>query len=105
MNLSGPLSAITDQLADLIERVSRQETRVVVEHDGIPVAAIVSVSDLQHLHQLDRARAEREAALDAMRAPFRDVPSEEIERETDRILARVRAEMRAEREQEAAGSR
>ena len=41
------------------------------------------------------------AVIDRMRAAFADVPDEEIVAETDRILAGVREEMRAERERAA----
>jgi len=71
---------------------------LIVEKAGIPVAALVSTEDLKRLNQFDRERAERFALLDELRAPFRDVPTEEIEREVDRALNEVRAEARAERE-------
>jgi len=92
-------SEARQHFASLLNRVYRDRTRVVVEKSGIPVAALVSTEDLLRLDQLDRERAERFAILDAMRAPFRDVPPEEIEREVERALAEVRAEMRAERAQ------
>jgi hypothetical protein len=38
------------------------------------------------------------AVIDKIRAAFADVPDEEIEAETARIIAEVRSEMRAERE-------
>jgi hypothetical protein len=36
--------------------------------------------------RLDRGREERFAVIDEMREAFKDVPDDEIERETDRIL-------------------
>ncbi len=105
MNQSLPIAEVNEQLTSLIDQVSRTQIRVVVERDGTPVAAIVSPADLRRLDRLDRERAERTAAIEAMRAPFRDVPPGEIERETDRILARIRAEWQAEREQVAAVKR
>ncbi len=50
---------------------------------------------------MDDERSPSFAVIDEMRAAFRDVPAEEIEREAERALAEVRAEMRAEREQAA----
>jgi len=93
------ISDVRSQLNHLVNRVYRRETRVIVEKSGIPVAGIVSAEDLRRLKQLDAEIAERWRVLEAMRAPFRDVPSEEIEREADRALAEVREEMRAEGEQ------
>lgn len=95
------ISEVRGQLNVLVNRVYRKETRVLVEKSGIPVAGLVSAEDLRRLDQLDRERAERFGVIDEMRQVFAGVPEEEIERETDRALAQVRAEMRAEREQAA----
>ena len=89
------ISDVRGQLNTLVNRVFRKETRVVVEKSGIPVAALVSTDDLERLHRLDRERAERFAVIDEMRRAFKDVPAEEIERETDRILAAPRVEQAA----------
>jgi prevent-host-death family protein len=88
------ISTVRAELNTLVNRVYRHETRVVVEKSGIPVAAIVSTDDLERLDQLDRERAERFAVVDEVRAAFAGVPEEEIERETDRILAANRQEAR-----------
>lgn len=71
---------------------------MLVEKAGIPVAALVSTEDLKQLAHLDAQRAERRRVVAAMRESFRDVPAEEIERETAKAVAKVQAEMRAERE-------
>ena len=92
------ISTVRAELNNLVNQVYRHETRVVVEKSGIPVAALVSTDDLKRLDELGRERAARFAILDEFRAPFKDVPPEEIEREVELALAEVRAEMRAERE-------
>jgi prevent-host-death family protein len=76
------ISDVKARLSSLVNEVYRQETRVLVEKAGIPVAALVSVRDLQRLAQLDEERAERHRILESMREPFRGAPAEEIERET-----------------------
>jgi prevent-host-death family protein len=96
------ISAVRGQLNTLVNRVYRKETRVVVEKSGIPVAAIVSTEDLERLDRFDRERAERFKVIDEMRTAFAGVSDEELEREADRALAEVRAEMRAERQPAAA---
>ena len=98
------ISDVKNQLSSLVNEVYRKETRVLVEKAGIPVAALVSTQDLKQLTRLDAQRAERRRVVAAMREPFRDVPPEEIERETAKAVAEVRAEMRAEREAAAARS-
>jgi len=92
------ISDVKNQLSSLVNEVYRKETRVLVEKAGIPVAALVSTADLKQLARLDAQRAERRRVVAAMREPFRDVPPEEITRETAKAVAEVRAEMRAERE-------
>ena len=80
------ISTVRGQLNNLVNEVYRKETRVIVEKSGIPVAGIVSAEDLKRLDQLDQDRAARFAVIDDVRDAFADVPDEEIERETDRIL-------------------
>ena len=84
------ISALRAELKALVNRVSRKEARVVVEESGVPVAVLVSPDDFERLAEFDRQRAERFAVIDEVRAAFSDVPDEEIERETDRILTENR---------------
>jgi prevent-host-death family protein len=95
------ISDVKARLSNLVNEVYREKTRVLIEKAGIPVAALVSIEDLERLAQLDKERAERRRVLESMREPFRGVPAEEIERETEKAVAEVRAEMAAERERAA----
>ena len=88
------ISEVKQQLNRLVNQVYRRETRVIVEKSGIPVAGIVSIEDLRRLDRLDRERAERFKALEEFAAGFTDQSPEEIERETARAIAEVRAERR-----------
>lgn len=93
------ISDVKRGLGALVDRVSRRETRVLVEYDGAPVAALVSARDLERLERLDRERAEHVEALYEFAAGFADQTPEEIERETAKAIAEVRAERWGEREQ------
>lgn len=96
-----PVADVQAGLERLVDDVDRNETRIVIEKGGNAAAALVSADDLARLTRLDREREERErrfAVIDRMREAFRGVPLEEIERETARAVAEVRAEMAAERE-------
>lgn len=93
------ISAVKQGLNALVNRVHRRETRVLIEKSGIPVAAIVSVRDLQRLEQLDRKWAEGERVLREFAAGFADQTDEDIEREVAKAIAEVRAETWAEQEQ------
>ncbi len=88
------ISEVKQQFNRLVNRVYRHETRVMVEKSGISVAGIVSAEDLRRLDRLDRERAERFMVLEKFAEAFRDVPAEELERETARAIAEVRAEQR-----------
>ena len=89
------ISDVKNTLSRLVYEVYRKKTRVLVEKSGIPVAAIIAADDLERFAQLEREREERFAVIDRVRDAFKDVPAEEIEAETDRIIARNRAADRA----------
>jgi prevent-host-death family protein len=95
------ISEVKSTLSSLVNEVYRRETRVLIEKSGIPVAALISVDDLNRLTRLDQEDHEAWAVVEAMREPFRDVPPEEIEREVAKAVAEVRSEMRAKRDWDA----
>ena len=88
-------SDVRAQWSQLLNKVFRNQTRVVVEKSGIPVAAVISAEDLQRFTQMEEQREKRFKALDKMREAFKGVPSEEIDREVKRAISQVRAENRA----------
>ena len=85
---------VKDQLSRLVGDIDRQELRVLVEDAGVPLAAIISADDLDRFTQLEQERDERFAVIDRMREAFRDVPIQEIERETERSVAEARKRLR-----------
>ena len=95
-------SEVERRLSGVVDQVSREETRVLVAKNGVPVAAIISADDLNRFARLDQERAERFSVIDRVREAFKEVPPEEIEAETDRIIARNRAADRATAEDVAA---
>lgn len=97
-----PLSEANHTISVIFDEVRQDRARVLVEENGIPVAAIISAADLERFVHYERQRAERFKILDEIREAFKDVPDEEIERETDRIVAEIRAGTRAARETMAA---
>ena len=85
--------------SQLLNKVFRHETQVIVEKSGIPVAAIISAQDLARFKRLEAQRAERFKILDRIGAPFKD----EIPAESARLAAQAVAEAReAHRKQQAA---
>ena len=94
------ISDVKQGLNALVDRAYRSQTRVLVEKNGIPVAAIVSAHDLARLERLALDRAEKFKVLEEIGAAFKDVPFEELEQEIARAIAEVRAARRAERQAE-----
>jgi prevent-host-death family protein len=97
------ISALRNALSRVVYAVSNDENRVLIEKNGVPVAAIVSVSDLRRLVHYDRVNRDQEdddpfAVIDRIREAFKDMPAEEIEQETDYAIAEIRARDRAARE-------
>ena len=78
-------------LAHVVKQVSRSEARILVELQGVPVAAIISAAELRRFSAFDREQDEQFSVIDRVRTVFVGIPDDEIEAETDRILARIRA--------------
>jgi prevent-host-death family protein len=109
MDTTEPTTTITidtlgGELSELLAGVARKRARILVHDHGTPIAAIVSPADLQRLTNLDEQDRAAWQVLEAMRAPFRGVSAEELQREADRAVETSRAERAAEREH-AASSR
>jgi len=85
-------------LSELLNRVHDKELRLKVTKGNLPVAAIVSIDDLDRLNQMDAQREADFRIFDEIGAAFANVPPEEIEQGVARALAEVRAEMRRERD-------
>jgi prevent-host-death family protein len=85
------------QYSEILNRVYRDEEQVVIEKNGIPVAAIVPLSVVRDAEATTRRRAELRAAFEATRAEFQDIPPEEIEREIERAIAEVDEDRRLRR--------
>ncbi len=87
-------SQARQQWSQLLNRVFRRETRVLVEKSGIPVAAIVSADDLERLERLEERRRQHFAAIEAFGEPFKDESPEESERQAAKAVAAARAQRR-----------
>jgi prevent-host-death family protein len=80
--------------AEVVEAVTRERARIIVEQDGVPVAAVISADDLERYKRLDREAQERmKILLERARAPFQGKSDEEIIEEIAQVIEEVRAEM------------
>ena len=85
------ISEVKQQISSVVNRVYRQETRVLVEKSGIPVAAVVSTEDLARLQHLDREWEQTTQAIARLSQAFGDIPVPELEAKIDEIIADNRA--------------
>lgn len=84
------ISEAREKWNEILNKVFRKEDRVVIEKSGVPVGAFISAKDLEKLNNLDAQRMDAFSILEEMGAAFKDVPVEEIEKETAKALAEVR---------------
>ncbi len=89
-----PATDVPRHWAQLLDQLSDGDTRIIVEQDGSPIAAIVSKQDLESLKRSDELRIRALEAVQSMRTAFADVPDEELERQINKALAEVREENR-----------
>ena len=88
-------SDVRSNWSQLLNKVFKEQTRVIVEKSGIPIAAVISAEDLARLTRLEEERNERFKVIDRMRAAFKDIPDDEIERQVDKAVAQIRASKRS----------
>lgn len=87
-----------EQFDKVLDQISRENARVVVEKDGSPMAAIVTPRDLERLQRLE---AEADEALARMRAAFSDLSEEQIVEDVGRVIEEVRTERRGSNQAQA----
>ena len=85
------------KLSSILDRVFRRETRIRLYKGSTPVAAVVSIDDLERLETLDRERDAAFARMEKIGEAFADVSEDELEMRIHEAVAQVRAEMDAER--------
>ncbi len=90
-------SQARQEWSQILNRVFRKQTRVLVEKSGIPVAAIVSADDLERLDRLDAERRARFEAIEAIRAKNTHKDPDEVEQDIAEEIAAMRAERGAPR--------
>lgn len=85
-------SEVREHWSEVINLVSRDQMRVIVEKSGTPVAGLVSPEDLEWLKERDKRLAELRNVMDQMRDAFSDVSENEFNKEVERVLSEVRTE-------------
>jgi prevent-host-death family protein len=89
-----PASEARQKFGELLEKVYKRETRVIVEKGGIPVVALVSLADLERWTNRDQEREERFKVIDELRARNLDKAPDEVERDVAEEIDAIRSERR-----------
>lgn len=79
-------SDVRQRWSAVVNEVSREKTRVIVEKSGVPVAGVVSPQDMEWLEERDRRLSELRDAMDDIRTAFRDVPPHEFDRQVEKAV-------------------
>jgi len=82
------------QLSQVVNRVARGESRVVVEKSGLPVVAIISVDEYRRFRAQEESAEARRAALFEKLARFSDALADIPDNELDRTLAKATEDRR-----------
>ena len=100
-----------NRFGDMLRRAYRSQEHLIVERGGIPVVAIVPISDYEQFFMqvrsdeietveadISTASAQNQAGnrlmefLDEMHAQMPDVPEEQVQKDIEEAIAAVRAE-------------
>ena len=84
-------SDVRSNWSQLLNKVFRGETEVVVEKSGIPVAAVISAEDLDRLTKLENQRAQRFKVLDEIGQVFQDIPAKQLLSKVSEAINQVRS--------------
>ena len=87
--------ALRQNLGKILSQVQLRRDSVVITKDGKPVAALIDAQLFERIRQMQDRFDELSARI---AAAYADVPEEEGMAEINRVTAKVRAEMKAERQ-------
>lgn len=85
-------SDVRSNWSQLLNKVFRGETEVLVKKSGIPVAAIVSAQDYRQLQELKQRREKDFAVITHMRTAFADQTPQQINQGVNESIREVRKE-------------
>jgi len=84
------VSEVRKDWSQLLNIVFKDQTRIVVEKSGIPVAALISAEDLERLTKFEKQRAERFKVLDEIGEAFKNVSQKKLFSEVADAISQVR---------------
>jgi prevent-host-death family protein len=85
------------KLSSILDRVFKGEVRIRIFKGTTPIAAIISIKDLERLEGYELRREQAFKRMERVSEAFRDVDPDELEMRINEAVTQVRAEMDAER--------
>jgi prevent-host-death family protein len=85
------------KLSSILDRVFKGEVRIRIFKGTTPIAAIISIKDLERLEWYELRREQAFKHMERVSEAFRDVDPDELEMRINEAVTQVRAEMDAER--------
>ncbi|HEV2125877.1 MAG TPA: type II toxin-antitoxin system prevent-host-death family antitoxin, partial [Chloroflexota bacterium] len=83
-------SAARQSWSQILNRVYRTGTQMIIEKSGIPVAALIPAQELERLRAIEAERATRFAVLDQIRAKNADKEPAAVVRDVTAVVEDVR---------------
>lgn len=81
---------VRQQLSAVVNEVHNEGHRVIIEKNGVAVAALVPAHDLVMLRNADSTRAEAFEAMMRISEAFKDADPSDVEREAARAVSEIR---------------
>ncbi len=91
-------SNVREEWSELLGKVFRQKSRILVERSGIPVVAIISTEDLEKLTRFEQERKLDLAILEESQNAFKDESPATIQQALASALAAIRDERQAKKQ-------
>jgi prevent-host-death family protein len=85
------------KLSSILDRVFQETVRIRIYKGNTPIAAIISIKDLERLERYELRREQAFKRMERVSEAFRDVDPDELEMRINEAVTQVRAEMDAER--------
>lgn len=87
--------ALRQNLGEMLSQVQLRKDSIVITKDGRPVAALIDAQLFERIRQMQERFDELSGRI---AAAYADVPEEKGMAEINRVTAKVRSEMKAERQ-------
>ncbi|MGH7203490.1 MAG: type II toxin-antitoxin system Phd/YefM family antitoxin [Candidatus Levyibacteriota bacterium] len=87
-------SEVRSNWSQLLNKVFRGNTEIIVEKSGIPIAALVSTQDYQKLQKIKQKQEKDFALIKEIKAAFKSQTQDQISEGVQKSITAARTEMK-----------